>query len=478
MVAARYAGRVVAPEFPEGLDWIGCSRPLRLHDLRGRLVILDFWTFCCINCQHVLPQLRYLEELYAGRLTVIGVHSPKFTAEHDTAALRAAVERLSVEHVVVNDRDFAIWRLYTVRAWPTLVFIDPNGRIIGRHEGEFDLAAMRETIDAMMEEFGISSADSTAPRADATMAIGSHMRFPGKAIGTGDGYAISDTGNHRIVITSSDGRVQEVFGGPDAGLRDGEARQARFRHPQGLAVSRDGLWVADTGNYALRLIDPQGRVHTVAGDGAQGDIWNSPWDITYIDPMLYVAMAGNHRIVAYSPNTRIAKPYAGSTREGLRDGRGTSADLAQPSGICLAGNQLIVADSESSSIRAVDLRTQAVTTLIGEGLFEFGDRDGVGKEVRLQHPLGVTAYQGRVYICDAYNHRIKELIPETKTVRTIAGGGRAGLVDGYGTDALFSEPGGIATAGGRLLVTDTNNHALRLVDVDTHEVIRVPITGF
>ena len=476
MVAARYAGRVVAPEFPDGLDWIGSSHPLRLSELRGRLVILDFWTFCCINCQHVLPQLRHLEELYAGRLTVIGIHSPKFTAEHQTEALRTAVDRLSVAHVVVNDRDFAIWRLYTVRAWPTLVFIDPNGRIVGRHEGEFDLAAMRETVEAMLEEFGIGSADPIYPSVDEAMAVGSHLRFPGKAIGTEDGYAISDTGNHRIVIASSGGQVQTIFGGPDAGFRDGEAREARFRDPQGLAVSRDGLWIADTGNHALRLIDPQGMVHTLAGDGTQGELWNSPWDITYCDRVLYVAMAGNHRIVAYSPNTRIAKPFAGSTREGLRDGRGTGADFAQPSGLCLDGNRLVVADSESSSIRAVDLRTQAVTTIVGEGLFEFGDRDGVGEAVRLQHPLGVTGCRGRVYICDAYNHRIKELDTETRTVHTIAGGGRAGLVDGYGTDALFSEPGGIAVANGRILVADTNNHALRLMDLDTREVVRLPIT--
>jgi thiol-disulfide isomerase/thioredoxin len=117
---------VRAPEFPAGMQWLNTATPLRLADLRGKIVLLDFWTYCCINCMHIIPELTALERKYPNELVVIGVHSAKFHNEGDSENIRQAILRYEIQHPVVNDRDFRIWRSYAVRAWPTLMVIKPS----------------------------------------------------------------------------------------------------------------------------------------------------------------------------------------------------------------------------------------------------------------------------------------------------------------------------------------------------------------
>ncbi|HEX2869201.1 MAG TPA: thioredoxin-like domain-containing protein [Ignavibacteriales bacterium] len=125
-----------APEFPDGLDWLNVDHPIKLSDLRGKVVLLDFWTFCCINCMHIIPDLKKLEAKYPGELAVIGVHSAKFLSEQETGNIRQAILRYDIEHPVVNDKDFKIWTSYGANAWPTVVLIDPRGDVVGHHSGE------------------------------------------------------------------------------------------------------------------------------------------------------------------------------------------------------------------------------------------------------------------------------------------------------------------------------------------------------
>lgn len=423
--------------------------------------------------------MRRLERAYGDRLTVLGIHSPKFPAERETPALRAALARLGVGHPVANDRDFRIWREYAVRAWPTLVFIDPAGRVIGRHEGEFDYAAMASAVEAMWRPLppGATLPGGSAPSGGPPPSPDG-LRFPGKAVGTPDGYAVSDTGHDRVVLLDRQGRAVAVFGGGGAGLADGPAAQATFNAPQGLAWSDGTLLVADTGNHALRAIDvASGHVRTLAGDGAQGALWSSPWDVAVLGERVFVAMAGVHRIALWTPADPRGRPFSGSGREGLADGAPATAQYAQPSGLCADGRALYVADSETSAVRRLDPDSGEVRTLVGQGLFEFGDRDGTGGDVRLQHCLGVAAHGGCVYLADSYNHRVKRLDPTTLRVSSVAGTGNPGSGDGPGPEAAFHEPGGIAAAHGALVVADTNNHALRLVDPQRGTVTSLAVTG-
>jgi sugar lactone lactonase YvrE len=442
----------------------------------------------------VLPQLRRLERAWERELVVVGVHSPKFAAERETEALRQAVLRLAVDHPVVNDRDFRIWQAYAVRAWPTLMFIDPEGRVIGRHEGEFPYEPFDRLVRSMVEEFDALGLLDRRPleRAPARPADESPLCFPGKVAADASGrLAVSDTGHHRVVLADHDGTVVRVVGCGAPGLEDGPAERARFTRPQGLALAGGTLYVADTGNHALRRVDlATGRVTTVAGTGARlagaraggpplGTALASPWDLAVVDGILYVAMAGTHQVWAMPLAGGDIKPHAGTGREALEDGPRLAASLNQPSGLATDGARLFVADSEASAVRVVELGPDGrVRTIVGEGLFEFGDRDGVGPHaVRLQHPLGVAWHDGLLYVADTYNHKVKRLDPATGECRTLLGTGEPGHRDGPAARARLHEPGGLAVAGGRLYIADTNNHAVRVADLARGVVETLAVRG-
>ncbi|MGH8057490.1 MAG: NHL repeat-containing protein, partial [Candidatus Entotheonellia bacterium] len=269
---------------------------------------------------------------------------------------------------------------------------------------------------------------------------------------------------------------------------DGTFEQTTFNHPQGMALDGASLYVADTENHLIRRLDlDKRRVETVAGTGyqaRQGDVsgtggqvaLNSPWDVLVIERALYIAMAGSHQIWALNLDSLEAQPFAGSGGEDIIDGARLEAAMAQPSGLTTDGKMLYVADSETSSIRTVDLGPHgAVMTVVGEGLFEFGDQDGAGSQVRLQHPLGVVFHQDRLYVADTYNHKIKVIYPRLKTSDTYLGSGRPGYRDGR--QAQFYEPGGLSVAGGKLYIADTNNHMIRVADLATGDVVTLQLSG-
>ena len=483
------SGRIPAPEFPAGLDWLNTSYPLTLEALKGKIVVLDFWTYGCINCIHVIPDLERLEEEFADELVVIGVHSAKFDQESATENIRRVVLRYGVHHPVVNDAGFEIWRSFRVRAWPTTYVIDPAGGVVGYHSGEGVYQVVKPVLVGLVEEFA-DSIDRTplGLRLERQGLPETVFSFPGKVTADPAGRLfISDTNHHRIVQTGLDGRVEAVYGSGQEGFSDGTAGEATFRDPQGTALSADGrlLYVADTGNHALRAVDlATGDVTTVAGTGERawpprvGDALTtplaSPWDLE-LDPdmgLLYIAMAGTHQIWFFDPVAGRVGPYAGSGGEGTDNGPGAEATLAQPSGLALAADgRLFFADSESSSIRWVDTGASDLAVGIIAGgdadLFTFGDVDGVGTDARLQHPLGVVAIGDTLYVADTYNSKIKTVRLESGLVST-----RWGDTPGWrdGDEPLFYEPGGIDALGTTLYVADTNNHSVRVIDVESGEV--------
>ncbi len=494
MAPRRYAGTVTAPDFPPDADWVNAPRPLALADLRGKLVVLDFWTSCCINCLHNLSQLRKLERKYAREVVVVGVHSPKFAGERGTAAVRDAVRRLGVRHPVVNDPGHRLRDAYAVRAWPTLLFVDPSGKVIGVHEGEFDPQALDDTLASMTAEFTAKGLLDRRPLSFAPVGEAEpagELRYPAKVLAdpAGGRVFVADTGHHRVLeVDAETGAVRRVFGSGEGGFVGGPAAAARFHMPHGLALHEGTLYVADTGNHAVRGVWlGEGRVWTVAGTGEQqrpGTVdrpgrpvaLNSPWDlaVSSVGLRLWVAMAGAHQVWEVRlPGAQTARPWAGSGVEDLADGPRAQARFAQPSGLALdePGHRLFVADSEASGVREVAFGPGgAVRTLVGEGLFDFGDADGVGPAVRLQHPLGVAWDGSRLLVADSYNHKVKVLDPATRAVRTLAGTGEPGHRDGPLAEAQFAEPGGISVAGQMVYVADTNNHAVRVLDLERGEV--------
>ena len=491
MAAHSYAGKANAPEFHSDAQWLNTSRPLTLQELRGKVVLLDFWTYCCINCMHLIPHLRRLEREFPEELAVIGVHSAKFDQERATENIRQAVMRYGVSHPVINDAQMRVWQEYGVRAWPTLMFIDPLGKVIGRLEGELTYEHGVELIGGMVSEFREAGTLKPSPMDTALeTAAASLLSFPGKVLADASSQRlfISDSGHHRILVTDMEGRIAQVIGSGEQGLADGTLGGAQFNAPQGMELVEDKLYVADTENHAIRRVDlTDGVVETVAGTGRQGagqrdggratsvDL-RSPWDVAHVDGTLYIAMAGNHQLWALELARETIAPWAGSGREDIVDGPLASAALAQPSGIVHEGGVLYFADSETSSIRSAEVAPKGkVNTLVGRGLFEFGDRDGTGREARLQHPLGVDARDGTVYVADTYNHKLKRIGADTRVAAALAGTGSPGLKDGPAGEAQFYEPGGVSLLDGHLYVADTNNHAVRVLDLDAEVVTTLQV---
>jgi thiol-disulfide isomerase/thioredoxin len=490
---SKDAERVSAPEFPEGMQWLNTDAPLRLKDLRGKVVLLDFWTYCCINCMHILPDLKRLERQYRDELVVIGVHSAKFTAERDTDNIRQAILRYEIEHPVINDKDMVIWRRYNVRSWPTLYLIDPLGKIVGWRSGEGVYEPFSQLIGELIRKFDKEGGIRRGPvafRLERDGAPESVLSFPGKLLADGESRRlfIADSNHNRIIVASLDGKIREVIGAGEAGLDDGSFGTARFDHPQGMAVDGQVLYVADTENHAIRRVDIERRtVTTIAGTGEQARRSNvsgggtnvalsSPWDLVLHNGQLYVAMAGPHQLWKMDLNSGEVGPYAGSGREARVDGPLRQAALAQPSGITTDGVKLYFADSEVSSIRSADLAPNGrVETIVGLDLFVFGDRDGTGTQVRLQHPLGIAYHDGVLYVADTYNNKIKRVFPDTKRAVTFLGTGEEGLRNG--DSPLFDEPGGVSVADGKLYIADTNNHVIRVADLKTRNVSTLQLQG-
>jgi DNA-binding beta-propeller fold protein YncE len=489
-----------APEFPDGLDWLNTDHPLSIAELRGKLVLLDFWTYGCINCIHIIPDLKRLEAEYPDELVVIGVHSAKFTQEGDTENIRQIILRYGLEHPVVNDKDFRVWSIWGANAWPTLFLIDPAGNVVGVHSGEGVYPLFKPVIESLVQEFDRTGQPDRTPlerKLEREGLPASVLSFPGKVLAAAgrDRLFVADTNHQRVLVVQlSSGRVLQSFGSGRTGLHDGPAAEASFWNPQGMALSADGstLYVADTDNHAVRRIDlGAGQVTTLVGTGQQARQYppaagqapnvelTSPWDLALDGQVLYIAMAGSHQIWRINLTSGLTEPFAGSGREGTLDGPLDSAELAQPSGLALDGaGRLYFADSEGSSIRWAEIAGAhpQVGTLAGSGtsLFDFGDVDGIGNQARLQHPLGVALAGDQLYVADTYNSKIKRVDLGTLETTTFLGGGH-GWRDG--TDPQFYEPGGLSFDGGRLYVADTNNHAIRIVDPDTGDTSTLVISG-
>jgi thiol-disulfide isomerase/thioredoxin len=499
-----FPNRVKIPQgiLEGGTGWLNTDGEITMKDLRGKVVILDFWTYCCINCLHVLPDLKYLEKKYPNELVVIGVHSAKFDNEKETQNIRNAIQRHEIEHPVINDSKMLVWRKFGTRSWPTVVIVDPEGYYLGSQSGEGN----RELLDGVLKKViayhrAKKTLDETPIRFDLERhkAKPTPLKYPGKVLADEKGQRLFtvDSNHNRIVISDFTGKLIDIIGNGAIGAKDGSYAEASFDHPQGLTLNGDTLYVADTENHLIRTVDLKKKtVTTLAGTGEQDRLrtpggklrstpLNSPWALQYVKGNLYIAMAGPHQIWSHELGSNRIQAYAGSGREDIINGPLAESALAQPSGLATDGKSLFVCDSEGSSIRSVALDPKGnVGTIAGASdlprgatLFEFGDVDDTGADARFQHPLGVVYDKGTLYIADTFNHKIKKLTQNKKgewESVTWLGTGKPG-------DKLspvqLSEPSGLAIANGKLFIADANNHRILTADLKTKAVTQLTIDG-
>lgn len=494
---AFFAQRITVRPFPAGDSWINTPRPINLEQLRGKFVLLDFWTLGCINCMHIIPELKKIEAAWPKELVVIGVHSAKFQEEKNTNIIVQAVLRYGIEHPVVNDADFTIWNNFGIRAWPSLVLIDPEGYAVWGHSGEITFEQLNDLLKPAVAYYRKKNLLDEKPlvfESESKRAARTPLRFPGKILAdeAGDRLFIADSGHNRIVIARLDGTLLDTIGDGRRGRTDGDFAQAQFNSPQGMSLKDNFLYVADTENHLIRKIDlTKKQVIAIAGTGQQSrqappftgiakplkTPLNSPWALCIHQSNLYIAMAGAHQIWRMPLSETAIIVYAGNGVEDIVDGPLAPsrpyqlgfASFAQPSGLTSDGLWLYVADAEGSSIRAVPFdRNKNVRTVIGTAtlpqarLFTFGDADGPAYQAKLQHPLGIVYHKDKLYITDTYNNKIKEIDPIHGDSQTLAGTGAADYSE---NPPAFNNPSGLSQAGSKLFVADTNNHMIRVIDL-------------
>jgi len=484
-----------------GTEWLNTAQPIDMKDLKGKIVILDFWTYCCINCMHVLPDLAFLEKKYPNQIVVIGVHSAKFDNEKDSKNIRDAIVRYEIKHPVVNDSEMVLWRKFGTQAWPTVAIVDPEGKFVGAQSGE----GHRDLLDAVVTQLikyhrakGTLDETPLIFESEASKIQPTALRYPGKVLAdeASQRVFISDSNHNRIVVASTSGELLDIIGRGSIGAADGTYDVAEFNRPQGMVLVGNTLYVADTENHLLRSIDLDAKsVSTLAGTGSQGSLGfvsgklrqsalNSPWSIAEVDGTLYIAMAGPHQVWSHTLGSETINVYAGTGREDVTNGPLTTCAFAQPSEIVPSadGKFLYLVDSEGSAIRKLPTGgIGRVTTIAGtselprgQSLFAFGFEDGVGAQARFQHPLGIAVYENSLIVADSYNHALRQIEKSSGKVMTLAGTGTAG---NSLEPLLLSEPGGLSVSGSSLYVADTNNHRIVVMDLAT-KVSRVfEVTG-
>lgn len=450
--------RPAAPSFEGATGWLNVTRPLNAEDLRGHVVLVDFWTSCCINCLHTLPALKELEARFpASSFLVVGVHSPKFETERGTDRLEAIARQYRIQHPIAVDGNMAIWDRWGASSWPTLALIDSSGRIAWVGHGEPDVDELANVIAAEIARArDVERNLATTPVAvvHASTWDAPAVAFPsGVAVVDARTLAVSDTGNGRVLLVARDGHVVRALG------------EGELLLPHGLSVHQGFVYVADTDHHQVKRIRiSTGDVEVVAGTGEIGfaplrDQWRrgsevalrSPWATAWVGNRLFLALAGSHQIAEVDVTDGRVRGFAGDGREALRDGERMDASFAQPSALATDGTELFVLDSESSSVRAIHLRTSHVRTLVGRGLFEFGLVDGTPDVARLQHPLGLAFAAGALWIADTYNNAMRRV--------EIASGATSTRLASTNHDALY-EPAAVAADGDTLWIADTNHHRI------------------
>ncbi len=473
--------RTNAPEINTTFGWLNTDKSYSLKDFKGKIILLDFWTFGCINCQHILPDLKKLEEEFSKELVIIGVHSAKFDTEKNTNTIRKAVLKFGITHPVINDADSKIWEQYAITGWPTLVLITPEGKISAQKSGESAPAYMREQILKLKTEFEGKISNTVFDFKLEEKQTKSVLNFPSKIIKDAQNNIwVADSGNNRILNISQNGKILTIIGSGKQGFENTDQNgskeidfsNATFNEPHGLALKDNLLYIADAKNNAIRVANLTTKtVKTIAGNGKMGyyaeNSWgkevlpNSPWDL-WIDEtanIMYVASAGNHQILQLNLQNNQLTRFAGTGAEALLDGNLKNCAFNQPSGLHKTSDFLYVADTEASAIRKIDLKNGTVTTVFGRGLFIFGDKDGDLKTALLQHNVGISEKNGEIFVADTYNGKIKKINFQTNQLSTVMAG--------------LNEPNDLFFIDDFMFVSDTNNHHIIKINLKTNEKITI-----
>ena len=474
-------------------SWLNSDRPLTQDDLRGRVLVLHFWSRNCIECVESAAAISQIEAENQGKLSVIGIFSPKLDAEKERQVAASLLHRRGLRQLTALDKDFRVWREFSVRDWPTTMLIDPLGHIFARYSGKIDLRKFRGDLERLLSTFPKPRVDPPLPYrfiVGPESELASVMRFPAKVSGENGVLWVADSANHRVLgMDEYSGKILHVIGEGIPGLKDGDFRQARFRYPRGILAHKGRIFVSDTGNHALRRIDLGRRqVVRVAGTGVRG-LWSefqrgkaletpldTPLDLALAPAgkNIYVSMAGPHQIWSFDPDRGELARAWGNGKEGSEDGPNPMVEFMQPTGMVAVGKEFYLTDAIANSLRRIG-KDGAVKTLIGGELSSFGFSDGGIDRGTMQSPEAVGQELGGLVLADALNHAIRFYDSEKRSLSTLVGGQGPGHADGSFAEARLFEPSGIYSHGGKVFIADSGNHAIRVMNRRGRRLSTLPV---
>ncbi|CAD5114752.1 DgyrCDS3792 [Dimorphilus gyrociliatus] len=475
--------RQILPDFIEEMSWINVTRPIKKEDFAGKLLIVDFFTYCCINCIHILPILKEIEKIWEkeNNIQVIGVHSAKFPNEKQSKSVIDAVQRYNIEHPVLNDSEMRLWSEMNISCWPTVVLFSHDLKALLYIFGENHENLLKEFIKIAFNHLQLrhNVTRQIPVKVDYISRKSSDLSYPGKVFVDDEYIMISNSRRNKIIITDHLGSIKHHIGSGLNGDKDGNFQTCSFSNPQGLVRHGNVIFIADTGNNKIRKINlDSGRVTSLPNCKKFGKC--SPWDLYLTKDYLVVAMSGIHQLWAYTLNNCVILGenlrenswchLCGTGEEGAKNNLyPKSATLAQPSGVTVFNDLIVFADSESSSIRSFSLQNGSVKNIVGgdinpSNLFAFGDIDGKGQKVKLQHPMSVSvSNEKNIIIADSYNNKLKEIDVKERECRTID-------IEG------LNEPGGLSVYKDQIFIADTNNHCIKIYDKLTKQLEKMELS--
>jgi len=463
---------------PDDLDWVNCA-PIALAKLRGRATLLYFFASSSIYCQQLSHEIKLLEAKFSNGLNVIGIHTPKFSYESESANVLKCVNRWSISHPVINDAQWRLWRMLNIQAWPTMVLLDAEGKISGVYFGDGHKAELESRINQLLNDAQMRGIASGEPPPNVKIPeTNGFLSFPSHVIAGVDRLYLSDTGHNRVLEMSFEGQVTRIFGSGNPGLWDGRGIETGFRAPTGLCLGKDQLFICDTGNHVIRRVrlTAHDQIDTIAGTGkmaaglsdpgaARAISMASPTGCMWTQDKIFVTQSGQHQIWMVDLIRNTARRIAGSGQDGFADGSAAMAAFSKPNGITLARDGIYISDANNSAIRHISLTDFSMRTVVGEGGFEFGDADGSASTARLQHPSSVHFDSARnvIWIADSYNNKIKLYSIAKNEFKTL------------NVNYKLHEPQGLTIADNALWIVNTNAHELLRLDLKTGKLARINV---
>ena len=469
---------VPAPEFPPGLEWLNTTGPLRMSQLLGRVSALAFVNAGSAWCTQTLVDLGHLRNRYPDRLNVVAINVPRFDHEREPRRAGKRLGRHRFQFPIAHDADWTLWQHCGIEAWPTVVLVDVEGRMRERFVGDGQLREIDAAVSRLLGEATPRSLN--AERIE--MRRGGEpmlpLRFPSGLALSGNYLYVADSGHHRVLECDLSGRVLRQFGSGGSGFIDGPMELAAFNRPQGLCIERDTLYIADTGNHAVRRVQLRGGdISTVVGAGRSGTpkeglvadprmvALDQPRAVSLSAGNLYIATAGDNRVWRFDLGTPGIALVAGSGRLAVVDGKAETVSFAEPTSLASVQQAIYICDAAGSAIRLANARTGQVSTVLGQDAWTHGNTDGARADARMQQPQAIALDPAApvLWIADSGNDRLRSLR---------LGGGELTTVE---LPQRLHAPGGLVVADGVVWIADTDAHAVLRYDTRDGSLKHVPI---